>query len=80
MNSVFEKLTAAEKNNKNLSGELDILKSQILEAIEKICEKKEPADADSIYDFIVHASAFNINTKLIGMIIEEVITQNVIFN
>ena len=81
MNSAFEKLRiTSDESGKNMSDELDILKPKILQAIDQIREKKMRPDTDSIYDFIAYTYVTNISKELIELVIDELITQNVIFN
>ena len=42
--------------------------------------EKEGPDIDSVYDFIGHTYGFNISKELMQLIIEELITESVIFN
>ena len=60
--SPVEKLRiGSDENDRNISDKLDILKSKILRAIDKICQKKKRPDTDSICDFITRTCATNIN-------------------
>ena len=81
MNSASEKLRiASDESDRNCSKELDILKPKILQAFDQIRQRQKRPDTDSIYDFIARTCATNINKELIGLAIEELIAQNVIFN
>ena len=57
----------------------DILQKK-LQAIDQIRQKKKRPDTDSVNDFIARSCATNINKELIELVVEELITQNVIFN
>ena len=81
VNSAFEKLRiASDESDRNISDKLDILKPKILQAIDHIRQKKKCPDTDSIYDFITRTCASNVNKELVELVIEELITQDVIFN
>ena len=58
---------------------LYIPKPKVLLANDQIREKKKRLDTDSVYDFIVCNCACNITKEVIELIIEKLITQNVIF-
>ena len=79
MNSAFEKLRiASDESDKNMSDELDILKPKILQTIDQIREKKKCPDTN-YYGFIARSCATSISKGLMELVIEELITQNVIF-
>ena len=71
---------ASDESDRNISDKLDILKPKILQAIDHIHQKKKCPDTDSIYDFITRTCASNVNKELVELVIEELITQDVIFN
>ena len=49
MNSAFKKLRiASDESDRNCSNELDILKPNILRAIDQICQRKKGPDTDCI--------------------------------
>ena len=81
-NSAFEfKLrTASDQGDRNIFDELDILKRKILQEINQTGQKKKHPDTNSLYIFIARTYATNINKELAELVIEGIITQNVIFN
>ena len=81
-NSAFEfKLrTASDKGDRNISDELYILKPKILQEINQTGQKKKRPDTNSLYNFIARTYATNINKELAELVIEGLITQNIIFN
>ena len=81
MNPALEKLRiASDESDRNCSNDLDILKPKVLDVIDQIHQRKKRPVTDSVYDFISRTCATNINKELIGVVIEELIAQNVIFN
>ena len=78
-NSAFEfKLrTASDQGDRNISDELDILKPKILQEINQTGQKKKRPDTNSLYNFIART---NINKELAELVVEGLITQNIIFN
>ena len=60
--------------------ELDILKPQYSTSKRPTSPEKNRPDTDPIYGFIARIYPSKISKELIELVIEELITQNVIFN